>query len=47
MQIGKESYLQNTVNASKWWHRYEMDKLGKPVDRDDWDMSPQTYNAYY
>ena len=24
-----------------------MDKLGKPVDRDDWDMTPQTYNAYY
>ncbi|MEJ7588956.1 MAG: M13 family metallopeptidase, partial [Ferruginibacter sp.] len=38
---------QNELNASKWWHHYEMSKLGKPVDRDDWEMSPQTYNAYY
>ncbi|MEP7106879.1 MAG: M13 family metallopeptidase [Ferruginibacter sp.] len=45
--IGKESYFQNVVNAAKWWHNYEMNKLGKPVDRDDWDMTPQTYNAYY
>ncbi|MEO5890154.1 MAG: M13 family metallopeptidase [Ferruginibacter sp.] len=47
MEIGKESYLQNVVNAAKWWHHYEINKLGKPVDRDDWDMTPQTYNAYY
>ncbi|MEO7767442.1 MAG: M13 family metallopeptidase, partial [Ferruginibacter sp.] len=47
MEMGKESYLQNAVNASKWWHHYEMKKLGKPVDRDDWEMTPQTYNAYY
>ncbi|MEO6548798.1 MAG: M13 family metallopeptidase [Ferruginibacter sp.] len=47
MEIGKESYLQNAVNATKWWHQYEMKKLGKPVDRDDWEMTPQTYNAYY
>jgi len=47
MEIGKDSYLQNVANASKWWHNYEMNKLGKPVDRDDWDMTPQTYNAYY
>ncbi len=47
MEISKESYLQNVVNATKWWHNYEMNKLGKPVDRDDWEMTPQTYNAYY
>jgi len=47
MQIGKESYLQNMVNANTWWHNYEVNKLGKPVDRDEWDMYPQTYNAYY
>ena len=47
MEIVKESYFQNTVNTSKWWHHYEMNKLGKPVDRDEWDMTPQTYNAYY
>lgn len=47
MEIGRESYLQNQVNANNWWHNYEINKLGKPVDRDEWDMFPQTYNAYY
>jgi putative endopeptidase len=47
MEIGKESYFQNTASANTWWHNYQMNKLGKPVDRDEWDMFPQTYNAYY
>lgn len=47
MDIGTESFVQNTINANKWWHQYNMDKLGKPVNRDEWDMTPQTYNAYY
>lgn len=47
MEIGKESFLQNIVNANIWWHNYNINKLGKPVDRDEWDMTPQTYNAYY
>jgi putative endopeptidase len=47
MQIGTESYVQNSINANIWWHNYNMNKLGKPVDRDEWDMTPQTYNAYY
>ena len=47
MQIGKESYVQNLINANIWWHNYNVNKLGKPVDRDEWDMTPQTYNAYY
>lgn len=47
MDIGTGSYVQNSINANTWWNNYEMDKLGKPVDRDEWDMTPQTYNAYY
>ena len=47
MDIGTESYVQNSINANLWWHNYQMNKLGKPVDRDEWDMTPQTYNAYY
>lgn len=47
MEIGRESYVQNLVNANNWWHNYEINKLGKPVDRDEWGMYPQTYNAYY
>ncbi len=47
MQIGTESYVQNVIKANMWWHDYHLNKLGKPVDRDEWEMSPQTYNAYY
>ena len=47
MQIGTESYTQNVINANMWWHNYYINKLGKPVDRDEWEMTPQTYNAYY
>ncbi|MEZ5035314.1 MAG: M13 family metallopeptidase [Chitinophagaceae bacterium] len=47
MEIGKDSYFQNLVNANSWWYNYNINKLGKPVDRDEWDMYPQTYNAYY
>ena len=47
MEIGRDSYVQNLINANNWWHQYEVNKLGKPVDRDEWVMSPQTYNAYY
>lgn len=47
LHIGKESYVQNLINASTFWHNYNINKLGKPVDKDEWDMYPQTYNAYY
>lgn len=47
MEISRESYVQNVINSRIWWHNFEMNKLGKPVDRDEWDMYPQTYNAYY
>ncbi|NOT93423.1 M13 family metallopeptidase [Ferruginibacter sp.] len=47
MEIGKESLAKNYMNARLWWHNYNYNKLGKPVDRDEWDMYPQTYNAYY
>jgi putative endopeptidase len=47
MDIGTDSWVQNSINANTWWHNYNVNKLGKPVDRDEWDMTPQTYNAYY
>jgi len=47
MDIGKESFAKNYMNSKLWWHHYNYSKLGKPVDRDEWDMYPQTYNAYY
>ncbi|MEO6254435.1 MAG: M13 family metallopeptidase [Ferruginibacter sp.] len=47
MEIGKESFAKNYMNSRLWWHNYNYNKLGKPVDRDEWEMYPQTYNAYY
>ena len=36
-----------TARARAWHHDYEVNKLGGPVDRDEWHMNPQTVNAYY
>jgi putative endopeptidase len=47
MEIGRESLAKNYMNSRLWWHNYNYNKLGKPVDRDEWTMTPQTYNAYY
>jgi len=43
----KGSYYQNAVNASKFQVQRNLAKLGKPVDKKEWGMSPQTVNAYY
>lgn len=40
-------WVQNVLRANEWWHNYNINKLGKPVDRTEWSMTPQTYNAYY
>ncbi len=47
LQITPDSYFQNELNANIFWHNYNINKLGKPVDKSEWDMYPQTYNAYY
>ncbi len=41
------SYYQNVVNASRWAVQRQIDKLGKPVDKKEWQLTPQTINAYY
>lgn len=41
------SYFQNIKNVSKWGWAKDLAKLGKPVDKTEWGMSPQTVNAYY
>jgi putative endopeptidase len=35
------------MNANQWEFNYMISKYGKPVDRTEWNMYPQTYNAYY
>lgn len=41
------NYLQNVMAAAKFNHAWSMSKIGKPVDRSEWGMTPQTVNAYY
>jgi len=41
------SYFDNMKNVSKWSWKKDLAKLGKPVDKTEWGMSPQTVNAYY
>jgi putative endopeptidase len=47
LKIDKSSYAANMERARQWWYNYNISKLGKPVDRSEWDMTPQEYNAYY
>ena len=47
LKIDRGPYALNMMRANQWWNNYEMSKLGKPVDREEWGMTPQTYNAYY
>jgi putative endopeptidase len=47
MNIGRVNYADNVMNANRWAFDDQMMKLSKPVDRTEWSMTPQTYNAYY
>ena len=41
------TYYENLRNASAWYVKDNLSKLGKPTDRTEWGMTPQTVNAYY
>lgn len=43
----KKSFHANVLAASEWFIQDGYSKLGKPVDKDEWFMTPQTVNAYY
>ena len=47
MNIDRKSYCANVMQANIWGYNYMINKYGKPVDRTEWSMQPQTYNAYY
>lgn len=47
LQIARNSYAQNILNARKWGYLENLHKLGKPVNHKEWNMTPQTYNANY
>jgi len=45
--VSRNSYAENMMNAARWGFNDMISKFGKPVDRTEWGMTPQTYNAYY
>ena len=47
LKIDDGPWVLNMERAGGWWYNYQINKLGKPVDRTEWGMTPQTYNAYY
>ena len=47
LTIGRTSYLSNVLAAREWANRDNLNHFGKPVDRQEWGMTPPTVNAYY
>lgn len=47
MKTSKTDLIANVKAARAWSRQNNLDKLGKPVDRDEWSMTPQTVNASY
>ncbi len=47
MDIERQPFCRNAINVDHFWFAYSIKKLSKPVDRTEWDMNPQEYNAYY
>lgn len=45
--ISNDSYYANIVRARRFESEYQLSKIGKPVDKTEWLMTPQTVNAYY
>jgi len=47
LEIKADDLIGNLQRIAAFGHAYEVAKIGKPVDRDEWHMTPQTVNAYY
>ena len=45
--VGRDSYLANAYAADAYETQRDLNKIGKPLDRTEWDMTPPTVNAYY
>ncbi|WP_291110373.1 M13 family metallopeptidase, partial [Flavobacterium sp. UBA6195] len=41
------TYFENSKMYARWSHKKNIEKMGKPVDKEEWGMSPQTVNAYF
>jgi predicted metalloendopeptidase len=47
LEIVTEDLVGNVMRAAAFDYRYALSKLGQPIDREEWEMTPQTINAYY
>ncbi|GAB3535103.1 M13 family metallopeptidase [Pontibacter brevis] len=47
LNITRDSYVANVMRASQYAFRDNIGKIGQPIDRKEWFMSPPTVNAYY
>ncbi|MDA3819207.1 MAG: M13 family metallopeptidase [Candidatus Delongbacteria bacterium] len=47
LTLTEDSYVQNMLNSNEFDFDYMLSKIGKPVDKEEWHMNPQTVNAYY
>jgi len=47
LTVVRNDLVGNALRSSELEHQRQLDKLGKPVDRDEWLLTPQTVNAYY
>ena len=47
LEIKNDSYVANVLRSSYFEYKRMIDKIGKPVDKTEWGMSPPTVNAYY
>lgn len=47
LDIKQGDYYGNVMAAAKYNYQYDTNKIGKPTDRKEWGMTPQTVNAYY
>ncbi len=47
LEIDRGPYVLNVLRANEFEQKRQLDKIGKPVDRGEWTMTPQTVNAYY
>ncbi|WP_279072305.1 M13-type metalloendopeptidase [Microbacterium lacticum] len=47
LEIDPVDLIGNVLRTNAWEHDRQLAKLGQPIDRDEWYMTPQTVNAYY
>jgi predicted metalloendopeptidase len=47
LTVSKDDLVGNVIRSRQFDYNKELNKLGKPIDREEWGMTPQTINAYY